>query len=104
MTVVVSSEGFCSFGVSRVADNHCSQWWELSSIVIGSLFPGLPGLCLPFQTVRGGDGDVDQMSTLHFEVGERRISKPITFASGTAIEKPRQYDSTAAIGGNDYSI
>ena len=42
MTVVVSSEGFCSFGVSRVADNHCSQWWELSSIVIGSLFPGLP--------------------------------------------------------------
>ena len=47
---------------------------------------------------------MDQMSTLHFEVGERRISKPITFASGTATEKPRQYDSTAAFGGNDFSI
>jgi hypothetical protein len=44
------------------------------------------------------------MSTPHFEVGERRISKPITFASGTAIEKPRQDDSTAAISGGDFSI
>jgi hypothetical protein len=39
---IMTIEGFCSFGASRVADDHCSQWWELPSIAIGALFPSLP--------------------------------------------------------------